>query len=133
MKPYEEFEHSTAWAFRAFGKDLKELFENAAIALFALEGALDAQSTVEHKLRVSGSGREKLLVNWLSELLELQEKENESFQQFSITDFRDSELSATIKGAPASQDKRLVKGILADEIRIKATDEGWEATLFVEV
>lgn len=133
MKQYEEFEHSTGWAFRAFGKDLKELFENAAFALFAMEGALDAQSTVEHKLKVTGSDREKLLGNWLGDLLELQEKENETFQQFSITELRDTDLNATIKGAPSNQAGRLVKGILSDEIQIKATNDGWEATLFVEV
>jgi SHS2 domain-containing protein len=39
MKRFEEIPHTADWSFRAFGRDLRELFENAAHALFGLESA----------------------------------------------------------------------------------------------
>lgn len=133
MKKYEEVEHTADWSFRAFGADLKELFENAAIALFALEGALDAQSTVELQVKVAGSDREALLVNWLSELLYLQETRHQTFQHFSISELSDTELAATIKGAPAGRAERYVKAITYHELRIGQSQEGWQATIVVDV
>ena len=69
MDRYEEIDHTADWAFRAFGNDLRQLYENAAYALFALEGVLDAQSTLTREIHVEGMDREALLVNWLNESL----------------------------------------------------------------
>ena len=44
MKRFEEIPHTADWSFRAFGKDIPELFENAAFAMFALQGGLKCVS-----------------------------------------------------------------------------------------
>src|SRR5262245_66679897 len=109
MPRYEEVDHTADWAFRAFGKDLKELFENAAYALFALEGALDAESTLAREIHVEGIDREALLVNWLSELLFLQETKKETYQTFNITELSDTTLTATVQGAETKPITKFIK------------------------
>ena len=133
MDRYQELDHTADWAFRAFGKDLQELFANAAYALFALEGALDAQSTLTRDIRVEGIDREALLVNWLSELLYLQETHQETYQSFDITKLTDTELEATIQGAQAQPATKFIKAVTYHDLKIEQTERGWQATIVVDV
>lgn len=130
---YEEIDHTADWAFRAYGNDLKELYQNAAYALFALEGALDAQSTLTRQVRVEGVDREAVLVNWLSELLFLQETQHETFQKFDVTALSETALEATIAGAVASPRTRFIKAITYHGLEITQTPDGWQATIVVDV
>lgn len=133
MERYQELEHTADWAFRAFGRDLVELYQNAAYALFALEGALDTPSTTTHTVRVEGIDRESLLVNWLSELLYLQETRRETFQKFEINELSDTSLTATIHGAPAPPNIKPIKAITYHDLKIEQTPDGWQATIVVDV
>lgn len=133
MKPFEEVEHTADWAFRAFGRTLPELYENAAYALFALEGTLDAQPTVQRTVQVTGVDREALLVNWLNELLYLQETQHETYQKFSIVKLTDTELVATIHGTPSKPITKFVKAVTYHNLQIEETDKGWQATIVVDV
>ncbi len=133
MNRYEEIDHTADWAFRAYGNDLKELFENAAYALFALEGALDAQSTLTREIHVAGIDREALLVNWLSELLFLQETKRETYQKFEIEKLSETELSATVHGAQTQPLTKFIKAVTYHDLRIEQTEKEWQATVVVDV
>lgn len=133
MDQYEELDHTADWAFRAFGRDLKQLFENAAYAMFALEGVLDAQSTLTREIHAVGIDREALLVNWLSELLFFQETKRETFQKFEITKFSDTELDATVQGTALQPAAKWIKAVTYHDLKIIQTDRGWEATVVVDV
>ncbi|MBI4675394.1 MAG: archease [Chloroflexi bacterium] len=133
MDRYTEIDHTADWAFRAYGSTLQELFENAAYAIFALEGALDAQSTLTREIKVEGVDREALLVNWLNELLFLQETKHETFQKFNFTEFSDTKLKATIHGAPAKAVTKFIKAVTFHDLKIEQTDKGWQATIVVDV
>ncbi len=133
MPQYEELDHTADWAFRAFGSDLRELFQNAAYALFALEGALDAQSTLTREIHVEGIDREALLVNWLSELLFLQETKRETYQKFEIMKLADTELTATVHGAQTQPITKFIKAVTYHDLKIVQTEKGWEATVVVDV
>ncbi len=133
MNRYEELDHTADWAFRAFGNDLKELFENAAYALFALEGALDAQSTLTREIRVAGIDREALLVNWLSELLFFQETKRETYQTFNITKLTETDLEATVHGAQTQPITKFIKAVTYHDLKIEQKEKSWEATVVVDV
>jgi SHS2 domain-containing protein len=133
MSRYEEIDHTADWAFRAYGSTLPELFENAAYALFALEGALDARSTLTRALHVQGIDREALLVNWLNELLFLQETKRETYQKFHITKFSDTALDASIHGASAQPTTKFIKAVTFHDLKIEQTPNGWQATIVVDV
>jgi SHS2 domain-containing protein len=70
MLKYEFVEHTADVAFEAYGRDLNELFENAAEALestLVLLGsvALTKTATIE----ITSDSYENLLYDWLAELL----------------------------------------------------------------
>ena len=133
MKRFEEIEHTADWAFRAFGRDQKELFENAAFALFELEGSAADPSVIARHVTVGGIDYESLLVNWLSELLYLQETRGETYSRFIVEELTPTILSATIHGAPSGPLNKFVKAVTYHDLKIEQSAEGWQATVVVDV
>ncbi len=133
MKRFEEIEHTADWAFRAYGRDLSELFENAAYALFALEGVTHEVVTVTREVWVQGIDYESLLVNWLSELLYLQETRGETYMRFSVETLMPTALHAQIQGAASGPLNKFVKAVTYHNLQIERTAEGWQATVVVDV
>ena len=131
---YEEIEHTADWAFRVRGRDLAELFSNAARAICTAEhGDVTQESTITRDLHVEGVDRETLLVNWLNELLYLGQSKREAYQKFQITEIDDTHLRAQIYGAPDQGRQRHIKAVTFHNLDIKPTAHGWEATLVVDV
>ena len=135
MKRFEEIPHTADWSFRAFGKDLRELFENAAFALFTLEGAqaqVDASETAR-AVAVRGIDHESLLVNWLTELLYLQESRREVYQRFHIEELSPTALRAQIHGTPYSRIDKSIKAVTYHNLKIEQTPDGWQVVVVVDV
>ncbi len=133
MKRFEEIDHTADWAFRAYGRNLAELFENAAYALFDLQGARAGEESVSRGVEVRGIDYPALLVNWLSELLFLQETKHESYSHFQVESLNPTVLTAHIKGRPSGPLNQFVKAITYHDLKIEETPEGWQATVVVDV
>ena len=144
MKRFEEIPHTADWSFRAFGKDLRELFENAAFAIFALEGGTsrdlerDAQAREHAKetarvVAVRAMDYESLLVNWLTELLWLQESHHETYHRFNIETLSPTALRAQVFGTPMTGLDKIIKAVTYHNLKIAQTARGWEAVVVVDV
>jgi SHS2 domain-containing protein len=135
MQGFEEVEHTADWAFRARGADLQQLFDGAARAMFDLQSrdAFAGADAVEREVEVQGFDRETLLVNWLNELLYLQEKHGETYSEFNISEISESGLRARIRGRRSPGAARMIKAVTFHGLEIKHTAEGWEATVVVDV
>lgn len=133
MKRFEEIPHTADWSFRAFGKDVRELFENAAHAIFALEGAEPGEANITRTVQVTGIDYESLLVNWLTELLWLQESNRETYHRFQIETLTPTELRAHLFGAPMMRLNKVIKAITYHNLKVEQTAEGWQATVVVDV
>lgn len=137
MSPFQELEHTADWAFRVEGRDLKELFANAAHALASLEAWPTTGCThvstreLTQEIEVSGFDRETLLVNWLNELLYLCEKECASPRTFEILELTDTRLKARVQSKGNGTTSRKIKSVTFHGLRIKQCDQGWEATITV--
>lgn len=135
MRRFEEIPHTADWSFRAFGKDLRELFENAAFAIFSLEGAQpreDANETAR-VIEVSAIDYESLLVNWLTELLWLQESHHETYPRFNIETLSPTALRAQVFGKPMTQLDKIIKAVTYHNLKIEQTANGWEVVVVVDV
>ena len=147
MKRFEEIPHTADWSFRAFGRDLRELFENAAFAIFSMQGSIDANAQpsakeIAREVQVSGIDYESLLVNWLSELLYLQESNRETYQRFRVEEISPNPLEtagsptalrAIIFGQPARKIDKIIKAVTYHNLKIQKTHDGWEAVVVVDV
>ncbi len=131
---YEELEHAADWSFRVRGRTLCELFTAAARALCRLEHGDHPQAfTVTRAVQVEGGDRETLLVNWLNELLYLEQTNHEVYHDFDILTVGNTELHARVRGAPERNAQRHVKAVTFHNLEVKQTADGWEATIVVDV
>lgn len=137
-KRYEEIPHTADWSFRAYGHNLNELFENAAYAIFAMEGTIPPDAAtrapeVTHTVEIGGIDFESVLVNWLNELLYLQDTRQETFFRFQIDELSPQSLRARVYGRSNANIEKLVKAATFHDLKIERTPEGWQAVVVVDV
>jgi SHS2 domain-containing protein len=134
MRAYEEVEHTADRAFRVRGHDLAELFRNAALALTSVQAATGQEGrSSAREVEVRGVDREALLVNWLNEILYLQEKHRETYIRFEALSISEQHLRARLHGVPLVTARTLVKAVTFHGLKVKHTGQDWEATLVVDV
>lgn len=138
MKRYEQFPHTADIGVRVFGKDLKELFENAAFAMFDiiadLEG-ISGDTAVEFDLKAADD--EELLVAWLDELLYNFYTKELIFHKFRIDELKDGKLRATAFARPVAANrnrlKTEVKAATYHDLKIKSDSGGYSVEIILDV
>ena len=104
IKRFEEIEHTADLALRAYGRDMRALFANAAYAMFALMAEPSVEEPArEQEVSLEATDYEGLLVDWLNELIYLHEVEGETYFQFAIEALSPTELSAHLVGGPTKR------------------------------
>jgi len=133
-KRFEEIEHTADLAIRAYGRDLRELFANAAHGMFALmaEPSLEEPAR-EQEVSLEATDYEGLLVDWLNELIYLHEVEGETYSQFAIKTLLPTGLKAQVTGGPTKIKTRAIKAATFHELEVVKTDKGYEATIVFDV
>jgi len=137
IKPFEFFEHTADIGLKIYGKDLKELFVNAAKGLLSLITDLkkvDLSTKIEIKLKEAN--REELLVSWLNELIFQFSAHSFISKEFKIEDITDKKIIARVWGEKidSSRHKILseIKAATYHELEIKETDKGFEARVIFD-
>ena len=134
MQHFQEIEHTADWAFRAHGRDLAQLFVNAARGMFELQASAGSgETSVARGVAVSGVDRETLLVNWLNELLYLQETQHETYSRFEVLQISDTHLQARVHGRPSPTEGKLIKAVTFHNLEVRRSEDGWEASIVVDV
>ena len=131
---FEEIEHTADWAYRVRGKNLGELFIQAAWGLYALvEMQLAPAPQTTRLIQLKGIDRESLLVAWLNELLYFHESEGLGFEGLEIEHLDEISLKAKVTGAPTQQWLKDIKAVTYHNLAIRETESGWEVTLVLDV
>jgi SHS2 domain-containing protein len=129
-----ELEHTADRAFRVRGDDLRELFANAAGALFRLQRQRAGKTSgIIRQVEVEGFDRETLLVNWLNEILYSQEVHKETFARVEIQEISDKHLKARLYGQKGRRVQRLIKAVTFHGLKVLETKRGLEADIIVDV
>jgi SHS2 domain-containing protein len=131
---FREVEHTADRAFTVRERDLAELFALAARAVGTIQGQPAAtREIVSRQVEVSGVDRETLLVNWLNEILYLQDLHKESYSRFHVAAISDTSLRASLHGEPDASSRRIIKAVTFHSLKIERLPDGWEATIVVDV
>jgi len=134
MRVIEEIEHTADLSIRVRGRDLAELFANAARGMFGLVADLEAVGQgVERQVQLEELDAETLLVSWLSELLWFNEESEAVFNRFEIASLSTTALQATAWGGPAPSQYKHIKAVTFHDLKIVATDDGYEVTVVFDV
>lgn len=114
-KGYEFLEHTADVYIAAYGKDLAEAFENAAIAMFDIMTDVEKISPkIRDNIKVEGAEDEfALLYNWLEVLLVKFDIEEMLYSKFKITNISQTrngfKLQAEIWGEKYNPQKHVSK------------------------
>jgi SHS2 domain-containing protein len=85
MKRFEWVEHPSDIGFRAYGRDLNEAFENAALALFEIMVDTEkVEPREEVRVRLDAEDEGALLYDWLDRLVYLHDSENMVMSKFKV-------------------------------------------------
>ena len=131
---FEEIEHTADLAIRAYGRDMSELFANAAHGMFALMVEHSVEEPIcEREVSLEGMDQESLLVDWLNELIYLHEVEGETYPQFDIETLSPTQLKAHVTGGPTKSKTKAIKAATFHELAIEEMADGLVATIVFDV
>jgi SHS2 domain-containing protein len=131
---FEEVEHTADIAIRVRGRDLAELFANAAYGMASQLGDPDAvKPTVEQLVELEAYDEETLLVSWLGELLYLGEREGCVFTDFDVLELAPTRLRAVARGGSVQRYDRHIKAVTFSDLEILRTGDGYETTIVFDV
>jgi SHS2 domain-containing protein len=133
-KRFEEIEHTADIAIRVWGRDLAELFANAAYGMASmLAETQDVVPSVKRTLELEADDLEILLVDWLSELLFLGERDRLVFTRIDGLQVVSNRLRATVWGCPIQERRSHIKAVTFSELDITQTDSGYETVVVFDV
>ncbi len=123
-------------AFEAYGKDLNELFSNAAKAVTSVMFEGDIGHKIVKKIELEEDEDIVLLQRWLSEIVYLHDSDRLLFSRFDVkTNGR--KLSATIYGEKYDPKRHKfiidVKAVTYHKMSIEKTKSGYKCTVVVDV
>ena len=138
MSRYEEIPHTADIAIRAYGKDLKELFGNAAYGMFDIIADLEGiKNSLTIEINLKAPSKEELLVSWLDELLYNFYTKGIIFSEFDIASINEKELTAKSHGRHVGENrnrlKREIKAATFHDLEIKESSEGLSVDIVFDV
>ncbi len=138
MKRFEILDHTADIGIVVYGEDLKALFENAGEAFFHLITDLrKVRRRMERRVNLGGESLDRLMVDWLSELLYLHDVENLLFKGFEVDSVGQDGLRATVKGEPFQEGvhviKTGVKAVTYHQIEVRQEKRGWRAQVILDL
>lgn len=99
MKRFEVINHTADMGIKAYGKDLAELFTNAAYGMASLITDLEKVSPKDSQdISLEAENVEELLVSWLNEILYFSASKSMLFSKFEVSEIDEKHLRAKISG-----------------------------------
>jgi SHS2 domain-containing protein len=137
-RPYRQLSHTGDLAWRLWGQDLPELFENAGRALSAtLTDRRYLRRRATRTVCLAASDRESLLVDWLNHLLYLFDIDGFLGRDFQVESLTAEGLKARVTGEtfdPARHPALVgVKAATFHQLSIVPVEDGWQATVVLDL
>ena len=123
-------------SWEAYGKDLKELFENSARAMFSVICQMHKIKPVqEKKIEIKAETVSELMFNWLQELIASVDIDSLFYSEFEILEISEKRLKAICRGEPITREKgeTVVKAVSYHDFRFKKTPEGYMVRVVVDI
>lgn len=143
MEPYEIIEHTADVGLRANGTTKKELFQNAARGMFAIISGDERRDNVTSgtrktiQIKKEVDTLEELLVDWLSELLYIFNKENILFKSFSVHELNNDGIKGDARGEKTVPGRAVarteIKAVTFHGLSIQENTRGFSCNIIFDV
>lgn len=134
-REFEEVDHTADIAIRVWGRDLVQLFANAARGMASQVAEVEGIDPHECGIEVSvqAEDQEMLLVEWLSELLYIGEREGVVFTEFDVLELSYGKLRAIARGGRAQEYHAHIKAVTFSELDIQRRGGVFETVVVFDV
>jgi SHS2 domain-containing protein len=137
-KTFEIIDHTADIGIIAYGSDIKQLFSNAALALFSLITEPESiKEKLQRDLEIISEDKDNLLVEWLNELIYLFDSEHILFKRFKIEILGSNQLQAICYGEKFDPSRHRIKiGVKAATYHMLKVDEdssGYRAQVIFDI
>ena len=142
MKKYKFLENIAIAdiAFESYGKDLNELFENSALAVFVSSAEIKTiKPKVKRAIKLNNDRIDNLLYDFLSEIIFLKDKDSLIFSKSKV-DIKENKkynLKATLYGEEIDLKKHTllndVKAVTLHLFKIEKVKNYWKATIVLDI
>jgi len=143
-KTYEILEHPADVGFLAYGGNLAELFENAALALCSLACAPEKiEEREQREIVASGADIESLLYAWLAEILAIADGEQLLFRRVHVSELREPKAGAAGESRGIAHGEKFdrerhaagtyIKAVTLHQFEVERTPEGFRARVFLDL
>jgi len=138
MKRYEVIDHTADIGIKAYGKDLKSLFANAAYGMFDIMADLKNVRTKESlKIESEAPNVEELFLSWLGELLYQYNSKKIIFKRFVIDKLSENMISALAQGEKLDLKKHAlkteIKAATYHQLKVQKVKDEWQAEVIFDV
>jgi len=138
MERYEIIPHTADIGIKAYGKNLPELFKNAAYGMFEIIADLDGlKGSIKEPIEIKADNREELLVAWLGELLYHFYTKQIIFFDFDIEEIGDTALKAKAIGRHVGENrnrlKTEIKAVTYHELKVEQKEGNFVSTVIFDV
>lgn len=135
---YEILDHTADIGLIVYGENLSALFENAGEAFFRLITDLrKVKPRIERKIVIERETLERLMVDWLNQLLYLHDVENLLFKKFRVETVGEEGLKAIAAGEPFQENLHVinteVKAVTYHRIEVRREKESWRAQVILDL
>lgn len=137
-RPYQLIDHTADFGIHVYGSDSKDLFANAAWALFDIITEIDQLAGLDScHIEISGDDWSDLMVNWLREILYLWNGKERLVKKVWIQSLSETELAATAEFDPFNPHRHIIKteikAVTYHQIQVKSGPLGWEARIIFDI
>ena len=127
-------------AFEVTAANIEDLFAEAGMALLEVSAnPNDVKPKIKKEIKLSNTHIDRLLFDWIAELIYLKDAESLLFSKFDIKLKKNKEhlLEASAWGSKINyKDMELrndVKAVTMHMFEVKQTDKGWKATVVIDI
>ena len=138
MKRYEIIDHTADIGLRAYGKDLKQLFTNAACGMFGILADLKNVRPKESlEIKLKAPNIEELFLSWLGELLYQYNSKGIIFKEVLIDKLNERSVSAQARGEKLDLKrhrlKTEIKAATYHELKVQKVKDTWQGEVIFDV
>ena len=133
-KKFKILSHLADVKIQIFGKNEKELFLNALLAMAEIQKGEISGEKKKRQVKVQSVDLNGLLVDFLNEVLYLSQVNKEIYSDIEFEKFSDKELKGTLFGQKVKSLGEDIKAVTYYDLKIKhEEDKSWTAAVIFDI
>jgi len=135
MKKYKILEHTADLKIEVYGKNKKDLFSNAFLAMMdSFRSETKNKNSETRIVKVRSSDLETLLVDFLSKVLYLTQVNREIYNNIKFSKFSDKELEIELFGEKVERFGLDIKAVTYHNLDVSQKKDGsWKAVILFDI